>query len=656
MPDIGPQFSTSDEALFGMVVFFLVNVIINLFLIRKIFAERQRNRQLTRERADPGKAAQQFLDDQLERTRSYNRSLSETFKLEKQVVYLRAAYLKIESAALNHKLNTTAYWEYLNEHLVKLLKAIAPQLVHKDAEIKDLQSKISTLKDKIAVMPGKSSDPRIAQKKEKILSLLDGFAQQHLHSGGDKARLKKQVEKIEHAVKLFEDPQLRKKYTLQKRQRTYLKNSQRHLNTLRDNHSINEANIQSFQESLSRSTNVALLEQELSKFRGENNKLNEHVEQLKKELKEFQQRLSAEDTPTPFVEGAEKKAADRDMIDLSDEILQANEREIDRLHHVIANQRKSILEMEESIQQLEVMTESESSGHKSEIDKLRRCIQESEICIGMLEKELEELKNDLQSLRNNREEAGLTLAETSQLAEELTAIKSELEKAMDHNHRNDALVDFVKEALNASSIEDISLLIYENISSLNYLPSVILKGPERTIELAPQNSLSVRDKVLINNMQINEINPGSSGQLSFRFLNVAGIVRPPEGAELRGDDQVHILEIMKISDKVIHHLAANQKIKMSTKHLDTTVGAIKQTSYEMDKLLDDYTKKTRKLISNNFGQLQDMARAKGLGASHIASYNTIEQETLRQLEADSTFRLKLRKQFLTLLNQLENQG
>jgi hypothetical protein len=90
-----------------------------------------------------------------------------------------------------------------------------------------------------------------------------------------------------------------------------------------------------------------------------------------------------------------------------------------------------------------------------------------------------------------------------------------LEKAVDKNQRSDLLMEFVKQALQASSLEDISLLIYESITNLNYMPSIIVRGPERSLELAPHNSVSVRDKVLINNMQINEINPGNSGQLSF---------------------------------------------------------------------------------------------------------------------------------------------
>lgn len=657
MFDMGPIFSESGDAIFGLVAFFVLNIIINLFLINKIFEERRRNRHLTRNKSDPQQTIKDFLDEQHSKTRSHNRSLSDNVKLEKAVISLRAAYMKIESKALTYKVNSPSYWQYLNEQIPKLIKAALPQMLHKDTEIKELQNKINLLKDKISLIPAKDNTSGVNEKKAKVIHLLDNIAQQHVHGGGDRARLKKQVQKIEHLVNLFEDPKLRKQYTLQKRQRSYLKKSQKHLNSLHDSYVINEANIHSMEQSLASAKNVDAMEHELKRFKSENSKLNVHVEHLKKELKAFQSRLGNQDTPTLFIENnSGKKPADRDMHDLSDEILQANEKEIDRLRDVINNQRSSIMQMEESLQHLEQLTVSENSVQKSEIDKLKRCIQESEICISMLEKELEDLKNDLNNIRANREEHGITLAETNQLDDELNSIKTELEKAVDKNQRSDALLDFVKEALQASSLEDISLLIYENITSLNYMPSIIVKGPERNLELAPQNSVSVRDKVLINNMQINEINPGNNGQLSFRFLNIAGMVRPAAGEELHGDDQTHIVEIMQISDRIINYLATNVKVKTSAKSLDTTANLIKQTSFEMDKMLEEYAKKTKKLVSGNFSQLQDMARAKGLGATHIASFNAVEQETLRQLEAENTLRLKLRKQFLTLLNQMENGG
>ena len=645
----------SSGSMVGIVAFFVINVIINLFLINKIFEERQRSRKLAKQKKDDTKIIREFLELQHQETRTHNRRLQKQVTLDKEVIYLRTAYMKIEGNAIAYKVDTDPYWSYINEHLKKVIKAAVPQLLHKDAEVKELQNKITLLKDKIRLIPGKDNDPKVNDKKERIVTMLENFSHQHVHSAGDRNRLKKQVHKIESLVQLFEDPEARRQYTAERRQKTYLKSSQKHLNKLQDNHLINENNIRALENALEKKPSTKGMEEELRRFKDENGKLNLHVDQLKKELRDFQERMGNRDTPSLFIETAKEKKTDAvDMFSLSDEILSSNEKEIDRLRDVISNQRRSIVDMEESLENLQGLSQSESADHRSEIEKLQRCIQESEVCISMLEQELDELKKDLDTIRHNRDEAGITLAETSQLGEELNTIKADLEKALDKSQRGDAIIEFVREALQASSVEDISLLIYENIASLNYLPALIVKGADRFIEMAQQSTLSARDKVLINNMQFNEVNPGRGGQLAFRFLNIAGLVRPALGEEIDSDDQTYIVEVVKIADRIIGHLVTNQKVKSSSKALDNTINTIKQTSYELDKMLEDSAKKTKKLVSNNFGQVQDIARAKGLGASHIASFSAIEQETLRQLEAGNTVRLKLRKQFLTLLNQLEN--
>lgn len=650
MFDLNALTLESTEAVYGLVAFFIVNVLIHLFLINKLFEERKRNRELARQIKDEDKIIRDFLDNQHHETRGYNRRFDKQVVLDKEVALLRAAYMKLEGNALAYQADTTPYWNYLNEQLRKVLKAVVPQVSSRERDIDALQNKIAQLKEKVQLIVSKNDNPGIKEKKEKIVIMLDNFSQQHINSTEDKTRLKKQIDKVEHLIQLFENPELRRQYTAQKRQQTYVASSQTHLNTLQDNRLINESHIRALENSLEQSPSSAALEAELQRFKDENSKLNLHVEQLKKELKEFQERLNG-----PFNDTPEREKAS-DMLTLSDHLLTTGEKEMDHLRDVISNQRRAISEMVESLEHLQHLNNSETSDHQQQVEKLRRCIQESEICIGMLEQELGDLKQDLASIRDSRDETSITSAEVGQLDAELNTIKLDLEKALDKNRRGATILEFVQEALNAASVEDISLLVHEHIASLKCESSLIIKAPERMIEMAPQNSLAMRDKVLINAMQINEINPGRDGQLAFRFLNIAGLVRPESGEEIDSEDQSYLLELAKIADRIIGQLALNQRAKSSFKVLDNAVNTIKQTSYELDQLLDESAKKTKKLISNNFGEVQDIARTTGLGASHIASFNALEQETLKQLEAENTIRLKLRKQFLALLNQLENSG
>lgn len=653
---IEPLGLDSADTLAGLVVYFIVNVIINLFLIDKIFKEKKRVRNLERQKMDHGNIVGEFLQDQHNQTQNINRDLDGRTKLDKAVVYLRSGYLRIEKKALGHTVGSADYWEYINSRIQQLIKSIVGQMDQNEVELQELQNKISMLKQKVGGLPVKNSDPKARHSKNRIISILDGISSQCMGAKGDRVQMLQQIQKIEHVVRLFEDPDLRRQYTLQRRQNTYLDNSQKHLNTLKDNYLTNENSIQNFGDSLGSSIDDTAISEELKRFRKENDHLNQYVDQLKGELRAFQERIGRRESPALFIEKSEgKKVNPSEIYDLSDEILAANEKEIDRLRGVISNQRRSITEMEESLTKLNNLG-SQNSEHRSEIEKLQRCIQESEICISMLESELEELKNDLNVIRSGQDGPGLTSVETHQLDEEFDTIKMDLERALDMNQRSEALIEFLRAALNTSSVEDLSFLIYERISSLNCLSSIIVKGPERFIELAQQNSVPTRDKLLINNMQFNEINPGLNGQISFRFLNIAGVVRPNPGEEIRPDDQSYIIEIIRMSDRVIGYLAANFKARLSVKNIDNAVNTIKQTSFEMDKMLDEYAKKVKKVLNTNFSQIQDISRAKGLGATLIASFGSIEQEAIRQLEAEHTMRLKLRKQFLALLNQMEQRG
>jgi hypothetical protein len=650
MFDLSALSLDSTDAVYGLVAFFIFNVMIHLFLIHKIFEHRQRNRELARHIKDENKIIRDFLENQHLETRGYNRRFDKQVVLDKDVILLRTAYMKLEANALAYQMDTTPYWNYLNEQLRKVIKAVAPQGSSKGLAVDALQNKIAQLQEKIRLIPNKNDDPGIQEKKERITTMLDNIARQHIDSTEDKTRLKKQIEKVEHFIRLFEDPELRRQHTAQKRQQTFAENSQTHLNALRDNRLINESHIRALENSLEKNSSSAALEAELQRFKDENSKLNLHVEALKKELKEFQERSNSAVSDTPEHQKTE------DILALSDHLLTTSEIEMDRLRDVISNQRLAISDMEESLEHLQKANYSETSNHQQQVDKLRRSIQESEICIGMLEQELADLKQDLANIRNNRDESNITSTEAGQLDAELNAIKLDMEKALDKSRRSDAILEFVGEALNATSVEDISLLVYENIANLDCKSSLIVKAPERMIELAPLNSLAVRDKVLINAMQINEINPGRDGQLAFHFLNIAGLVRPRAGETIDNEVQSYLLDLVKIADRIIGQVALNQRAKSSFKLLDNAANTIKQASYEVDVLLDDSAKKTKKMISSNFGQVQNIARATGLGASHIASFNALEQETLKQLEAESSVRLKLRKRFLALLNQLENSG
>lgn len=650
MLSIDPYDLQSPEAIYGLVAFFIANVIINLFLINKYLEEKRKNRILNKSIPTPESNIMAFLTSQFNKTKTHNRTPANiNHQLHKEVVHLRSAYLKIEEKAVAKNIDSVQYWQYLNDNLFKLVKIIFPQTVNKNNEVAELENKIALLKERITSIPNGNGNEKVEQHKARAISSLEQIRTQHKSKGYDKATLHKQLNKLESIVDIFEDPEARKNYLIDKKRKQYLNNSDKHIEQLDQLSQRNSDNIVNF-EKLMVTPNE--LSEELSHFKSENDSLSKQIDQLKSELTAFRSRTFT-DSVESFTDDNTRGSHPYEISDITDELIESNEKEIDHLRDVIANQRHSIFEMEESLNTLEQLSKNESSGHQSEIDKLKRCIQESEVCITMLEKELDDLKDDLTELKNCSAGSDLSVTESEELSNEVKQLKSEIEQSHHQLSALEQLSQYASRAVSAGSIEDLSLLVYETIVSLNYSPQLLIKSPERTIELSPLGSVSMRDKVTINNMQINEADP-SGGQLNFRFMQIAGMVSSPSESSLSENDQQLIIKILKLTDKILVLLTHAQRSKQYAKIRDETINSIKHISYDLDKLIDEHSKKSKKVVVRNFQQISDIARAKGMSATQVAAIHSIEQETIRQVETANALRLKSRKDFLKLIKVIED--
>lgn len=651
MLSIDPYDMQSPEAIYGLVAFFIANVIINLFLINKYLEEKRKNRILNKSIPTPESNIVAFLTSQFDKTKTHNRSPANlNHQLHKEVVHLRSAYLKIEEKAVTKKIDSIQYWQYLDENLFKLVKIIFPQAANKNNEITELESKIALLKERITKIPNNNGNEKVDQHKARAIASLEQIGTQHKTKGYDRTIFQKQLNKLESIVDIFEDPEARKNYLIDKKRKQYLKNSEEHVDQLDQLSQRSSENILNFEKLM---VTPNKLSEELAHFKTENDSLSKQIDQLKSELTSFRSRTFTTDPVESFTDDNTRGSHPYEISDITDELIESNEKEIDHLRDVIANQRHSIFEMEESLNTLEQLSKNESSGHQSEIDKLKRCIQESEVCITMLEKELDELKEDLIELRNSRSGGDLSVTESEALSDEVKQLKSEIEQSNHQLSALEQLSNYASRAVSAESIEDLSLLVYETIVSLNYSPQLLIKSPDRTIELSPQGSVSVRDKVMINNMQINEADP-SGGQLNFRFMQIAGMVSSPSESSLSENDQQLIIKILKLTDKILVLLTHAQRSKQYAKIRDDTINAIKHVSYDLDQLIDEHSKKSKKVVVRNFQQISDIARAKGMSATQVAAIHSIEQETIRQVETANALRLKSRKDFLKLIKVIED--
>lgn len=636
----------TENALIGTLLFFVINVIVNLYLMNKVFDERKKNRLLQRQTLNPIEIVKQHLNNEHKKTKTLNLS---TYQLDKRAFSVRLGYTKIESQALNKELDSEDYWQFLNENLMRLLKITFPSEHQKNTEKAELNKQIDRLKNRIETLPAPNKKGGLKRHA------IEAISQYHERLNSSKLPLadtQKKLDKLKQIMDLFENPEKRKKYISAKIKNSYAKKSQKHLSAIHSNQKRNASNIESFEAEIAPQNKTQQLMREVERFKNENKSLQEHIAGLQKDLHKISIALPDNQTPEAFITD-DITEADDDGDRISDELLDANEKEIDRLRDVVSNQRKSILEMERSLRELEQSAPSNNEEQQSQIEKMKRCIQESETCITMLEKEIDLLKSNLAELRQSKDSTMNDL-ELEHLNEELINTQKELQHQSSKQTQYDALFNFLNEVMAATSIEDISLLIYESITTLNYQPHILLKSADRTLIISKSGDISVRDKVLINNMMPNEVNPGRSGQISFRFRNLAGIIRPND---LSGDgsenDQEYLLQLLRLTDQITQLAVKAHKSVTTTKIRDSAIDGVKKTSLNIDQLVDDQANRIQKLVKGNFEHILDVARVKGLNASMIASISQIEQETLKQMANESTLKLKLRRQIVGLLNELE---
>lgn len=634
-----------------ITAFLILNVMLTLFITHRFLEERRKNRIAAKSSVDEISVLIDYLLTQFQNTKNYNQSSDPGHKpLSREVVHLRSAYLKIEEKALAHRIGSSQYWQYLNENLLKLVKILFPHAVKKNDEVAALEARIAGLKDRVKRIPNDKNNAVIEQHKNRTIASLDGITAQHVEKRFDKTTLESKLRKLETVLDVFENPEARKAYLIKKKQRHYFSRSDQQIDQLNALSKENFNDVESLHQKMGESD---ILDDELHKFKTENEKLSQQISQLKSELSKFQDRMRLVDSADEFSDREKPRITAAELTDITDELIKANEDEIERLRDVIANQRTSIIQMEENLGTLGTPDQTAPFSHQTEIDSLQRCIKESEICINMLERELDDLKAHIVAIQGS-DMFDFSEAESEELSNEVKQLRAEIENSRSQLGNYEQLLSYTTEALTASSIEDISLLVYETIAGLSFSPQLLIKSPDRTLELSPQGALQTREKVLISNMQINEINPGNGGQLSFRFLNIAGIIRPADSGVIDDADQQIILKTLQITNKIISLLTQAQKGKLHNKARDETINSIKHIYSDLDKMIEDHDGKADRIINRNFKQILDIARVKGMTATQVAGVHTIEQETIQQLRAANTLRLKARKRFLALMKTLED--
>lgn len=634
----------STNAFIGLLAFFILNVIINLYLLNRIFNEQRKNRQLKKSAVSNEGKIKEFFDSQVLWSRS--KVVPGMDLLPKQAWNLRVAYAKIESQALVKPLDSPAYQARIVEPLIRLLKTLTLPAANDGKSY--LQSQLAAIESRIKKLPVVAGKEQV---REKALKTLNDYKLQIDNSSHSSAELSGKVKKLNRLMTLFEDPASRKTFVKNRLKAKYVSGSVSPIKRLTRSQAEGTERIAKFERDVRKVDKTEDLLEEIQRFKSENKKLQDHITNLKKNMIAIKSKV-IDDAPEPFLDDA-KKPNSSENDGYSDSLLAANESEIDRLRDVISGQRRSILEMEGSLSKFENVTLESDDGAK-QVEKMKQCIRESETCITILEGELESLKNSLDQLKSAQHDE-LSDIDIEQMNIELERAQNDLRAGDVVNTRLKTVLDFVKELFTARTVEDISLLVYEIIMGENYSPNIILKSANRNLIVSSTGDISIRDKVTINNMRLNEMNIGQSGQLSFRLLHLAGVIRP-NNPEVESEDVAKdvVIEILRFADQCVDLLLKAQENIGKAGVAETAINGLKDIAFNVDQMLDDQAARTVKLVKTNMELILDVAKAKGVGASIISKINQIEQETVRQMGNENTIKLKTRRQLLALVSELEN--
>mgnify|MGYP003652111274 CR=1 FL=1 len=616
-----------------------------------------------------------YLTEQISETKKFLKGKPDESlpKLNNKVVALRTAYLNIEKKAYQNKPGSTLYWRILDDRLQKLLTVFLPQLFGREAQMKELENRINLLKERIKTI---SKDSPESKSNKKSITLLNDFLDHYRSSVQDQQTINKYLNKMERSVGRVEQPEYRQFFRQAKHAREYARESIGALDQLHTSLDDQLNNISNLENEVLRikaesdedplnaeaQAKYERVKHELDIAKADNNKLTDYISKLKTRLLEYDKATSErEDKVSISIKSQDGNkqqvtALSDEIRDLGTEIASITDQEIGRLRDLLKRQRESITTMDSTIDEMQSAlknTKEKSEKKDSKIESLLANVRESEMCIQTLEEQIDELNNQLNI--GNASADAVNEDDFDALNHELTRIKTELDEVSQENERNEEQLLFISEALEASSLEDLAAMLYQQLIDYHCEPSIEIHYQGKIVNISVTGKMEKQDRLVVKSMNINETNIDSSGRsIKFHMPHIFGIVRSSKDTAKFQARQKRILSILKATNLLIEKTGSMQLYKKHRKTLDMCQNTVKKVAYEVDKGFELHHNRTKDVITGSVGQLQDIARSAGLEQTKVDAFEDIQSEALKELEADATTRLKTRKQFLTLIQQLSD--
>lgn len=611
-----------------------------------------------------------FIDEQLKETKGYLKEENLNGKdINTKVIALRTAYLNVEKSAYHKLHNNILYWKILNDRLLKILSVFLPKLFGSESKLTELENRTSLLRERVRLM---NINKNTESNAERSTNALIKEIKQRV---GEQDSMEEYLAKLERMVEAFENPSVRKFYKNVFEAEHYSQKSLHSFDKLYKNIDQNLSSIDKLEKQLLHSKNSdqneenkgeeakkqRLIEQELERYKGDNERLRSHLDTLKSKILEYEGRVKEKSTSVKVSilegNGFEDIESDSDEIKrLGEEITDIEEKEIERLRDLITRQRKSITSLDTAIDDLreELKQEKESSKEKNEeISILNRNLKESGMCIETLEQQMQELQN---SLGKQQDEEIFTEDDLQELNKEVNRLREELKNSNYDRDTDAEIINYIEDALQAGSIEDMATLLYDQITRNESVPSIEVKYQSKKIVVSQSGKISPSDKIIFENMQLFEMNIDASGRsLKFNLPHIAGVLRATDKINTFRKNEKKLSSILKLSNLIIAKVGAQQSISSLMKDTEMYQNSIKKIAFEIDKGMTNQAKRSKDVIESCVGQIQDIAISSGLDKSKIKAFEDIKKDAFYRINSDEAFRLKARKQFLGLLKLIEKK-
>ncbi|WP_096084964.1 hypothetical protein [Agaribacterium haliotis] len=605
---------------------------------------------------------QKYCREQAQKSKSAHQN-NQRYLLDKQCARIREAYLSIEAKALDRGEDSEAYWQLLSIKLKALLK------IFSQAESRSKKADDTYLLKRVADIRELVSRSPVSPSAERVLSGLAAF-EQACHSGNsDKRKIAEHSQKLDRLYQRLNSASHRKIMQGASMHRDYSVASHAALKRLKQSLEDAEAKVEQLQHQ-------QLAFDSADQFQRNSNEMRDGVNRCQHQLfriQDGQDRIN--NIRVGEGEHFDGRGVGEELAELSEQIQEESEREINRLRSIIKDQRNLILDLEENLSRMELRNEDQRDAPASETDHERMLEQEdkqkqaavslvksqlkdAENCIDTLEKELESLRNKYKEQKNQSIEELKKEPLHEQSLKEMEQTIDHLRKETDSHKRSEqlhqSLMNYMLECLDASSVEDVSLSTYQTLNDLGWKVGLIVKGEGRNLDIDPEQHINNREKTLITNMQLDEVDARlEKNVVKFHHVNISGKLSSASGA-IDPDSVTEVLKIIKATDKLLGKMKSEQKIKHYRRQIDESSNSIKKLAHEIDQSMDRMCDRTEQSVSSGFVQVQGLARAKGLSGAHIASFKNLEQQVLEEIQGEKKQKLKMKKKFLLILKALDN--